>query len=360
MGGGLVRAYTSSHINNYVRREKKAVSTNEQSLTDFYRGKSIMITGGTGSIGQHITAELLQHHPKQIVVFNKDDTKQYLMQQAYKNVPNVRFMLGDIRDYEAVHDAMAGIDLVFHTAALKQVPVCESNPLEAVKTNIIGSENVIRASIGNRVSKVINISTDKAVNPWNTLGACKLISEKLFRHGNSLSEHTRFCSVRFGNVINSRGSVIPIFMEQARTGKPLTLMEKGMSRFFITIAEAVERIQKALYYSFGGETFVLKMKALSIDELAETIRDLYKERGKSVEITMIGARSSEKHYEELIFEEEQRHLYEDEELFAVLPPHIPKPYHHFQQSVVTSYRSDRASTISHSEIRKILENLYPE
>lgn len=336
------------------------MSATKQQLQKLFYNKNILVTGGTGSIGQEIVAALQPFSPKQIIVFSKDDTKQYLMKNRLIDVPNVHFILGDIREYRSIEAATKGVDIIFHTAALKQVPVCEENPFEAVKTNIIGSENVIRSAINNNVKTVVNISTDKAVNPYNTLGASKLIAEKLFHQANAqITQHgTRFCSVRFGNIIGSRGSVIPIFMEQARRGEDLTVTGKEMTRFFITIPEAVERIFKAMYYCSGGETFILKMNAFRIQDLAQAVSKLFQKRGKAVGIRFTSARSGEKLYEELVFDSEREHVLEDDELYVILPGKKGNPYHHFKSAQVHSYRSDLVPHLKEQEILQILSTLY--
>ncbi|WP_026691181.1 SDR family NAD(P)-dependent oxidoreductase [Alteribacter aurantiacus] len=328
-------------------------------IKTFLKNKNILVTGGTGSIGGQIVSALLEYEPKKIVVFNKDDSKQFLMKEKYRPNPKLFFILGDIRDYSAIEYATRNIDLVFHVAALKQVPVCEDHPFEAVKTNIIGSENVIRACIKNKVKKVVNVSTDKAVNPTNTMGATKLISEKLFSNANNQlnNKDTVFCSVRFGNVINSRGSVIPLFMKQAKEGKPLTVTDPEMTRFFMSISEAAELTLKSIYYAKGGETFIFKMKALKLHQLTEAIQSFCQQKKLPLpDVIEIGSRPGEKKYEELLHAHETERLYEDDELFVILPEVLPS-YHHFKPSSQLSNRSDHVPSINKSEIIHILEQL---
>ncbi|MBM7552587.1 SDR family NAD(P)-dependent oxidoreductase [Thalassobacillus pellis] len=331
----------------------------ESKLKSYFQNKNILVTGGTGSIGQQIVASLLAYNPRKIVVFSKDDSKQYLMKQAYKQHDNIFYLLGDVRDYDSVEYATRGMDLVFHVAALKQVPVCEENPLEAVKTNIMGSENVIRACIHHQVKKVVNVSTDKAVNPTNTMGATKLLSEKMFKNANrKLNNHnTLFCSVRFGNVLNSRGSVIPLFMEQARHGKDLTVTDPSMSRFIMTIADAAQLTLKSSYYSKGGEIFIFKMKGINILQLAEAVQKYIHQKGSTKpKIEQIGKRPGEKIYEELIYTHELEHIMDDEELYVILPEHH-NTYHHFKQAMAPSIRSDQVSMLGEKEIIDILKKL---
>ncbi|WP_096439217.1 polysaccharide biosynthesis protein [Alteribacter populi] len=331
-------------------------------LKHYFKDKQILVTGGTGSIGQHIVSSLLDCQPKSIVVFNKDDSKQYLMKQRMQRHPNIFFQLGDVRDYQSVEYATRGIDLVFHVAALKQVPVCEEHPFEAVKTNILGSENVIKACILNKVKKVVNISTDKAVNPTNTMGATKLISEKLFNNANTMlnNKGTTFCSVRFGNVINSRGSVIPLFMEQAKSGAPLTITDPKMTRFIMSISDAAQLTLKSIYYSKGGETFIFKMQALSILNLAKTMNDYYQKKGMNMPpIKQIGKRPGEKLYEELIYLNEMEHIVEDADLYVILPEKREN-FFHFQPNETPLSRSDEVQMMTDKEIRNLIKTLEQE
>ncbi|MCA0754938.1 SDR family NAD(P)-dependent oxidoreductase [Paenibacillus sp. N4] len=329
-----------------------------QQISDFFKNKKILVTGGTGSIGERIVSTLLAYEPETIVVFNRDDTKQYLMKQKYANEKRLRFILGDVRDYPSVDFAVRGMDYVFHAAALKQVPVCEENPFEAMKTNNFGSENVIRASILNKVKKVINISTDKAVNPSNTMGATKLITEKLFKQANYMAGNTetKFCSVRFGNVIGSRGSVFPVLMNQALTGKPLTITDPDMTRFFMSIQEAANLTIKAACYSEGGETFILKMESLRLADLSEAVREYSLNNGlPAPAVQVIGIRPGEKLHEELLSEDELPNLVEDDELYVVLPAsRRGNAYLHFQPSVITFYRSDKAPMVTTQQLSAIL------
>lgn len=328
-------------------------------LWKFYKDKNILVTGGTGSIGEKIVSSLLKYEPKRIVIFSKDDSRQYLMKQKFPNASNLRFILSDIRDKDDVEYATRGMDYIFHAAALKQVPVCEDNPFEAVKTNIIGSENVIRAAIANKVKKVVNISTDKAINPSNTMGATKLLAEKLFSQANRKlnNETTHFCSVRFGNVIGSRGSVLPTFLDQAKNGDPLTITDPNMTRFFMTIQEAAELTLKAAYYCKKGETFILRMNAFRIKELQEAVHIYCRNEGLPIPGEKnIGIRPGEKLHEELLSQEEALQAWEDQELFVVLPTsRKDAKFLHFTKTNLTDYRSDQVKPLSP---QKLLAYLY--
>lgn len=324
-------------------------------MGDFYKNKKILVTGGTGSIGKQLVHQLLSYDPNQVIVYSRDDSKQYLMQRNYAHCENLYFSLGNIQDLQKLEYISQDVDIIFHTAALKQVPICENNPFETINTNVIGSENVIKAAIRNQVKKVVNISTDKAIHPMNILGATKLIAEKLFFKANSMinNKHTKFATVRFGNVFGSRGSVVPLFINQAKSGTPLTITDLNMTRFFMTIPQAVDLTLKAAFYSHGGETFILKMDAIRIKELAEVIQNYYNQLNKNtpIPITITGIRPGEKIYEELLSEYEAEKALEDEELF-VLTDDVGD-YYHFKPASIHAYRSDQVSCINKEQILKL-------
>ncbi|MFD2670550.1 SDR family NAD(P)-dependent oxidoreductase [Marinicrinis sediminis] len=334
------------------------MNTAADQLKLFLRNQQVLVTGGTGSIGREIVASLLKHGARKIVIFNKDDSKQYLLKQTYAGLPHVHFLLGDIRDYERVEFATRGMDLIFHAAALKQVPICEEHPFEAVKTNVLGSEHIIRASIVNQVHKVVNISTDKAVNPTNTMGASKLLAEKLFSQANQMlhPSRTRFCSVRFGNVLGSRGSVIPLFLHQVKAHKPLTVTDSRMTRFFMSIHQAAYLTLKAALYCSGGETFILKMESLRLSDLCKAMSLFCKqEQLPEPHVQVIGVRPGEKLHEELLSVKEVRHLFEDEELYVVYPPGLQqKDSQHFKPSAIQDYRSDQIQPATPRKLLAIL------
>ncbi|WP_034680853.1 SDR family NAD(P)-dependent oxidoreductase [Caldalkalibacillus mannanilyticus] len=329
-------------------------------LAAFYCNKKIVVTGGTGSIGENIVRSLIQYHPRQIIVFNRDDSKQYLMQKKYLLEKKISYYLGDIRDYQSVENVTKGADIVFHAAALKQVPICEENPYEAIRTNIVGCQHIIQAAIKNNVDTVINVSTDKAVNPTNTMGATKLIAEKLFKNANNLLENnkTRFASVRFGNVLGSRGSVIPLFLDQARTGQPITLTSPEMTRFFMTIPQAVELMLKAGFLCQGGEVFIFKMSAIRLEELIQAMKLYCQKKGWPIPtVKEVGVREGEKIYEELLSLHEQGFLAENKEMYLIPPSSDLSSYPGFQPSTTTSFRSDTTKLHSVEEILSIVEKL---
>lgn len=265
-----------------------------------FNGSRILITGGTGSWGQTLTRLLLENYNvKEIICFSRGELQQVLMQRKFNN-NKIKFIIGDIRDIDAVKFATKNVDYIFHLAALKHVPICEDHPQEAIKTNIIGTTNVVNAAIENKVKKVIDVSTDKAVEPLNLYGMTKSVGEKLIIQANTLSDTTKFVCVRGGNVMGSNGSVIPFFVEQIKNGGPLTITNKQMTRFFLTLEEAINLLFKASTDSIGGETFVMNMPACYITDLAEVLMDHY----GTVDIVETGTRPGEKLDEMLISEHE--------------------------------------------------------
>lgn len=329
-----------------------------------FRDSKILVTGGTGSIGSEIVRQLLEYSPKVIRVFSRDESKQFMLQHEHEEHKNIRYLVGDIRDKERLIYATKDIDYIFHAAALKHVPSCEYNPFEAVKTNVIGVQNIIEAAITNKVKKVISVSTDKVVNPMNTMGATKLLSERLIlaaEHykGNS---PTVFACVRFGNVMGSRGSVIPLFKYQIENGKPLTITDNEMTRFMMSIPQAASLVLDASKNSKGGEVFVLKMPVLKIKELAETLREDYlnkNEDAKRVDIKEIGIRPGEKLFEELMTIEESERAYENEKMFVILS-HLQEeltPPVGFKKAERKAYSSHDALTLNKEGIIKLLKEV---
>jgi UDP-N-acetylglucosamine 4,6-dehydratase len=288
-----------------------------------YANKKILIIGGTGTIGQHLLREILRHHPAVVRIYSRDEYKQFEMQQQLKDYSNIRYLIGDVRDYQRLLRAMEGIDYVFHLAAMKHVTFCEYNPFEAVQTNVIGTQNVIQAAIQCGVLKVLFTSTDKAISPTNTYGATKLTAERLI----SAAEYqkgpksTTFSSVRFGNVMGSRGSVIPLFKKQIIQHQEITVTDIQMSRYMMTPLQAIALMLKANEMSQGGEVFVLKMPIVRLsdltDVLIEEVSRLY-HVDSSVNIKEIGLRPGEKMYEELMTDDEARLAWEEEEMY-ILP-----------------------------------------
>ena len=277
------------------------------------KGKVVLVTGGTGSFGKAFVAELLKRHePAAVRVYSRDELKQYELATSLDD-SRVRYLIGDVRDRERLTIAMRGVDIVVHAAAMKQVPICEYNPFEAVQTNVIGAENVVSAAIANDVTLTIALSSDKAVNPVNLYGATKLCAEKLVTQGNVYAgaASSRFASVRYGNVISSRGSVIPIFKRQAETGE-LTITDEAMTRFWITLEQAVAFVIASLERMRGGEVFVPRIPSMRVTDLAEAIAPHASRR-------IVGIRPGEKIHEVLITADESRHAIGFEDYFAIRP-----------------------------------------
>lgn len=278
--------------------------------------KVVLVTGGTGSFGKKFAEVMLRdYHPKKLIVFSRDELKQHEMQKGGFDHKSMRYFIGDVRDADRLRRALDGVDVVVHAAALKQVPSCEYNPIEAVMTNVIGARNVIEASLDRGVGRVVALSTDKAVNPINLYGATKLVAEKLFVQANSYGGGgaTRFGCVRYGNVVGSRGSVIPLFVDQSKTGH-LTVTDSRMTRFWITLDQGVRFVISCIEKMRGGEIFVPKIPSMKITDLASVIAP-----GCDVEYT--GIRPGEKIHELLISEDEVRTTVELDDMYVVQPVH---------------------------------------
>ena len=275
--------------------------------------KVVLVTGGTGSFGQKfVEIALTKYKPKKIIIFSRDELKQFEMRRKF-NSPRLRYFIGDVREAQRLHRALHGVDIVVHAAALKQVPALEYNPFEAVKTNVLGAENVINAAIDNKVEKVIALSSDKAVNPINLYGATKLCADKLFIAGNSYSgdAKTRFSIVRYGNVYNSRGSVVPFFREEAKKGV-LPVTDPKMTRFWITLEQGVAFLLKCLGLMQGGEIFIPKIPSFRIIDLAKVI-------AAGCKVKIVGIRPGEKVNEVLVPEDEARNTIEYGNMYIILP-----------------------------------------
>jgi UDP-N-acetylglucosamine 4,6-dehydratase len=278
--------------------------------------KVVLVTGGTGSFGRKFVDTMIrQQKPAKLIVFSRDELKQHEMRVSGFDQSNLRYFIGDVRDRERLRRAMLGVDVVVHTAALKQVPACEYNPIEAVATNIEGGRNVIEAALDSGVQRVIALSTDKAVNPVNLYGATKLVSEKLFVQANAYRGEgpARFSCVRYGNVVGSRGSVIPLFLDQRDSGK-VTITDPRMTRFWITLDQGVQFVISCIERMHGGEVFVPKIPSMSIADLAAAI-------APQCEIEKIGIRPGEKLHEALISEDEARQGIEFDDSYIIQPAH---------------------------------------
>lgn len=278
--------------------------------------ESVLVTGGTGSFGKKFTEIMLRdYHPHRLVIFSRDELKQHEMRESGFNHPSMRYFIGDVRDIDRLKRALAGITVVIHAAALKQVPACEYNPFEAIQTNIMGGRNVIDAAIDAGVRRILALSTDKAVNPINLYGATKLCAEKMFVQANAYAggQETRFACARYGNVVGSRGSVIPIFLEQRKRGK-ITITDARMTRFWLTLDQGVAFVVRCVEQMHGGEIFVPKIPSMRLLDLAETI-------APGCEVEMIGIRPGEKLHEVLVSDDESRNTLETDEMYVIQPAH---------------------------------------
>jgi UDP-N-acetylglucosamine 4,6-dehydratase len=280
-----------------------------------WTGLTVLLTGGTGSFGQKFAEVLLRdHNPGKLIVFSRDELKQHEMRMVYKDL-RLRYFIGDVRDKERLHRAVQGVDVIVHAAALKQVPSCEYNPFEAVKTNILGASNIIDVAIDAGVKTVLALSTDKAVSPINLYGATKLVAEKLFVQGNAYAgaKGTRFACVRYGNVVGSRGSVIPVFQQQRERGK-ITITDERMTRFWMTLEQGVRFVIHCMGLMHGGEVFVPKIPSMRIVDLADVI-------APGCEREIIGVRPGEKLHEVLVSRDESRYTLEFEDMYLIQPVH---------------------------------------
>jgi UDP-N-acetylglucosamine 4,6-dehydratase len=280
----------------------------------FLKGKSVLITGGTGSFGKAFVTRVLEDDEvTKLVVFSRDELKQFEMAEKI-NSPKLRYFLGDVRDYQRLLRATDGIDVIVHAAAMKQIPASEYNPMEAIKTNVIGAENIVNASIENGIQRVVALSTDKAANPANLYGATKLCSDKLMIAGNVLAgaRQTRFSAVRYGNVLGSRGSVIPFFLDKAKTGS-IPITDVRMTRFWLTIQEGVQFVLDSFERMHGGEIFVPKIPSFKVTDVARVVCP-------GIPTHVVGIRPGEKLHEVMITEDDAHSTYEFEKYFAIISP----------------------------------------
>jgi len=329
-------------------------------------GRTALVTGGTGTIGSAIVRRLLDTGVGGIRVYSRDEHKQYELRRALPEDARLRFLIGDTRDVDRLRRACEGVDVILHAAAMKHVLSCEYNPFEAVQTNVVGTQNVIEAALDSGVERVLFASSDKAVNPTSTMGASKLMAEKLMSSANVFRgvHKTIFTSVRFGNVIGSRGSVLPMFVEQIAAGGPLTLTDQRMTRFIMSVDHAVELMFDALSLARGGEVFVLKMSVMRIQDLASVLREhLAPHHGfepDDVAIEEIGIQAGEKFYEELVTEEELHRCLETPEMYIVLPqvqslvPQDTEYVYPDARPASNGARSDRVDPMTADEIRQML------
>jgi UDP-glucose 4-epimerase len=326
-----------------------------------FTGKTLLITGGTGSFGNAVLNRFLNTEVKQIRVFSRDEKKQEDLRIRLKN-DKVAFYIGDVRDYDSVRFATQGVDYIFHAAALKQVPSCEFYPMEAVKTNILGAENVLNAAIGSNVKKVIVLSTDKAVYPINAMGLSKALMEKLMVAKSRLTDPstTILSATRYGNVMASRGSVIPLFVHQIREGKPLTITDPNMTRFLMSVDDAVDLVLYAFNNARQGDIFVKKAPASTIGDLAVAIKEIFKEDN---EVRIIGTRHGEKLYETLLTRGELAKAEDNGDFYRITPDDRDLNYEKYftegaeDVSLMEDYNSHNTYRLTIEEIKEKLMNL---
>lgn len=323
-----------------------------------FDGKKVLITGGTGSLGTALTKKLLKTNVDTIRIFSRDEWKQVQMQSEIKD-NRLRFFIGDVRDKDRLSRALKDVNIVIHAAALKQMPVAEYNPFEAVKTNVIGTENLIESCLDNNVESVLAIGTDKAVSPINTYGATKLLMERLMISANFFKgkNKIKFTCVRYGNVMGSRGSVIPVFVNQIRTGKKITITDPNMTRFNITMNEALDLIFRALKNGKGGEVFVPKLKAYKIGDLKDAIMEILESKN---ETEIISVRPGEKIHESLINFDELNNTFENERDYVIIDKQIQNWFLENNNLPLSTlkeqYSSNNVEFITKHELKQLLIN----
>lgn len=324
----------------------------KEEVANFLKRKTILVTGGTGSFGEYLVRELVKFEPKKIIIFSRDEWKQFkLKRELSEHEKYLEFIIGDIRNYDSILRATRGIDIIYHAAAMKHVPISEENPMETVLTNIVGAYNLKEAAIINNVPKVIAISTDKAVRSVNVMGMTKAIQERILLSDNQTS-NTKFVVVRFGNVLGSRGSVIPLFYDQLKKKKPITLTDKRMTRFLITLDDAIELIFTATLEGKGREIFVKKMPVCKIVDLAKAmIEELANNLNYPIEL--IGPRIGEQLYESLVSEDEMQRSKETAQYFVIYPygtknlPQVKTKFSEYNTNLIRK-------TMTKSQIKELL------
>jgi UDP-N-acetylglucosamine 4,6-dehydratase len=326
------------------------------SVKDVIDNKVILITGGTGTFGHEITKVILENYnPKKLIIFSRDEFKQYNMKKIYpeSKYNNIRYFIGDVRDYDRLMMAFQNVDIIFHAAAMKQVDTIEYNPFEAVKTNIYGTENVIKAAILNKVDRVIGVSTDKCVSPANLYGATKLCLEKLIIHGNIMvgEGNTKFCVLRYGNVINSRGSVVPLFLQQKKN-KCFTITDPNMTRFTLTIQQAIYFVLNSASIMIGGEIFIPKLPSYDIVQLTRVIEP-------DAEIKIIGLRPGEKIHESMFSINDSHQIIEKDTYYVLTPDiNVSQSYEEYYGKKIKEcfdYNSGETTRITDHELKRIID-----
>lgn len=329
-----------------------------------FDGNKVLITGGTGSLGKALTKRLLETEVDTIRIFTREEHKQIQMRSEF-NDERLRFLIGDVREKERLGRALEDVNIVIHTAALKDVPTAEYNPFEAVKTNVYGAQNLIEACFDNNVELAVAVGTDKAVSPFNTYGATKLLMERLFVSANYYkgNHNIKFMCVRYGNVLGSRGSLVPTFVHQIQNGKKITITDPNMTRFNITTNQAIDLILRALKNGIGGEVFIPKLKAYKIGDMKDAIFELLKAKNQ---IDRIPVRPGEKYHESLISKDEVRKTFEREEDYVLIEEQIQDQYLKNIKDIKKTelrdqYSSDKVKLFTKEELKGVLlkENLVP-
>ncbi len=336
-------------------------------MNSLFAGKKILVTGGSGSIGTEIVKQLLSLNATVVRIFSRDETRQVELSETINAGERIRFLIGDVRDYNRLKRAMESIDIVFHAAALKHVPVCEYNPFEAVQTNVIGTQNVLTASREAGVKRVVLISTDKSVSPTNTMGATKLLAERLVQSAASVMGGMILCGVRFGNVLGSRGSLLPLLKAQIREDRTVQITDRCMTRFFMTIGQAVSLVLKSAELACGGEIFVLPMPKIRIVDLIEVVTSeecaaLGWDPG-TITFNEIGRRSGERYHEELLTKDEAERAFLRDGLVVINPVNKRRPPRS-TPIMQKEFRSESGPFLSHEAIaqlvREAAQTVHPE
>ena len=326
-----------------------------------FDNKILLITGGTGSFGNTVLKRFLDTNVKEIRIFSRDEKKQEDMRIALSN-DKVKFYIGDVRDYDSIQQATSGVDYIFHAAALKQVPSCELCPMEAIKTNVIGTENVLSAAIANNVKRVVVLSTDKAVYPINAMGISKAMAEKVMvaKSRNISNESTVLCATRYGNVMASRGSVIPLFIEQLKKGEELTVTDPNMTRFLMSLEDSVDLVLHAFIHARQGDLFIQKAPASTIADLAQALKEIFK---RDNPIKIIGTRHGEKLYESLVSREEMAKAEDMGRYFRIPADNRDLNYKKYfvegeqKVSEIDDYTSHNTIRLNTEEVKKLILKL---
>ena len=347
----------------YAKRLQSSLVELDKTLRKQFEGKTVVVTGGTGSIGTLIVRRLLELSPRVVRVFSNDENGQFFLQQSLKKYENIRFLVGDIRDKDRLARAFENCDIVFNAAALKHVPLCEYNPFEAVKTNVLGTQNVLDAALQANVSQVAHISTDKVVNAINTMGATKLLSEKLVvaaNHYKGMRDISFFC-VRLGNVLGSQGSLLHLLIDQLRREETPAITDPRMTRFIVSKARVVDTILRTCTITKSGEIFVLKMPAVNVMDLLEVIieeiQPHIQNQKKPIKIERTGKRVGEKLHEELMTKYEYERAVELEDMY-IIPSELEK--HEIIPKPIAELSSEFVPKMSKEAIRKIIKEILPE